>query len=172
MRWSGIWLVGWYRTARSLTMIPETMTPDGLISVQAMTARIACRWMSTRQLEAMSDSIDHAGRLSARSQWEYKAAAHAEIFSLLGDATGYPALARLADLATGWVHDVTLTVGSAADGMILSSRRRLLRFLRIRDADGAGREMERHLRGLHDMWRLAGAASPERPDLMIQAAAS
>jgi hypothetical protein len=81
-------------------MTPKTMTPDGLISVQAMTARIACRWMSTRQLEAMSGSIDHAARLSARSQWEYKAAAHAEIFSLLGDATGYPALARLADLAT------------------------------------------------------------------------
>ena len=152
-------------------MTLETMTLDGLISVQAMTARIACRWMCTRQLEGMSDSIDHAARLSARSQWEYKVAAHAEIFSLLGDATGYPALAWLADLATGWVHDTTLAVGPAADGMILSSRRRLLRFLRIRDADGAGREMEHHLRGLHDMWRLAGPASQERPDL-IQAAAS
>jgi GntR family transcriptional repressor for pyruvate dehydrogenase complex len=140
-------------------MTLETMTPDGLISVQAMTARIACRWMSARQLEAMSDSVDRAARLTARSQWEDKAAAQAEIFGLLGDATGYPSLARLADLATGWVHEVTLTVGPAADGMILASRRRLLRFLRIRDADGAGREMEHHLRCLHDMCRLAGPAS-------------
>ena len=153
-------------------MTTETMTPAGLISVQAMTARIACRWMSTRQLEGMSDSIDRAARLSAGSHWESKAAAHTEIFSLLGDATGYPALARLADVATGWVHDVTLTVGSAADDIILTSRRRLLRSLRLRDADGAGREMEHHLQGLHDMWRLAGPASRERPDLMIQAAAS
>jgi len=36
-------------------MTPETMTLDGLISVQAMTARIACRWMCTRQLEGMSE---------------------------------------------------------------------------------------------------------------------
>src|SRR6185312_6775032 len=71
-------------------MIAETMTTEGLISIQAMTARIACRWMTARHLEAVSDSVDQAARLPARSQWELKAAAHAEIFNLLGEATGYP----------------------------------------------------------------------------------
>jgi DNA-binding FadR family transcriptional regulator len=153
-------------------MIPETMTLDGLISVLVMTARIACRWMSARQVEAVSDSVARAARLPAGSQWGHKAAAHAGIFSLLGDASGYPALARLAGVATGWVSDVTLAVGPAADGMILSSRRRLLRCLRIRDVDGAGREVERHLRGLYDVWLLAGPASHDGPDLTLRAAAS
>jgi DNA-binding FadR family transcriptional regulator len=48
-----------------------------------------------------------------------------------------------------------LTVGPAADGMILSSRRQILSCLRNRDADGAGRELEHHLRTLHHMCRLA-----------------
>jgi|SRR5579862_6872488 GntR family transcriptional regulator, transcriptional repressor for pyruvate dehydrogenase complex len=142
------------------------MTTEGLISIQAMTARIACRWMTTQQLDAVSQSIDRAALVPARSQWETKAAAHAEIFGLLGDATGYPALAERAGLAAGWVNDVALAVGPAADGMILSSRRRLLRCLRIRDAEGAGREMEHHLRGLHYMGRLAGPSPQDGPDLM------
>jgi hypothetical protein len=48
-----------------------------------------------------------------------------------------------------------MMVGPAADGIILSSRRRLLRELRAWDADAAAREMEHHLRGLHYMGRLA-----------------
>ena len=51
------------------------MTTEGLITLQAMTARIACRWMTAQQLDAVSESIDQAARVPARSQWERKAAA-------------------------------------------------------------------------------------------------
>jgi DNA-binding FadR family transcriptional regulator len=137
-------------------MTAETMTADGPVSILAMVARIACRWMTAPQLEAVSASIDQAACLPAISWWERKAAAHAEIFSLLAEATGYPALARLTGPATAWVHDLALTAGPAADGMILSSRRRLLSALRAQDAAGAGSEVEHHLAGLRDMGRLAG----------------
>jgi DNA-binding FadR family transcriptional regulator len=132
------------------------MTDEALISLLAITARIACRQMTDQQLTALSDSIEQAASLSARLGWEGKAAAHAEVFGLLGSATRYPVLAQLASTAIGRVRDVTMTAGPAADGMILGSRRRLLRCLRTGDADGAGREMEHHLRGLYYMWRLAG----------------
>jgi hypothetical protein len=53
-----------------------------------------------------------------------------------------------------------MTVGPAADAMILGSRRRLLRELRAWDADAAAWEVEHHLRGLRYMERLAcGAGS-------------
>ena len=76
-------------------MTVETMSPDGLIAVQAMVARIACRWITAPDLKAVSDSIDQAACLPARPQWERKASAHTQVFGLLADATGYPALARL-----------------------------------------------------------------------------
>lgn len=41
--------------SRNGTAESRTMTAEGLISVQAMTARIACRWMTARHLEALSD---------------------------------------------------------------------------------------------------------------------
>jgi len=69
----------------------------------------------------------------------------------------------------GWagaIRDLIRTVGPAANGMIISSRRRLLAHLRAGDADAAEREMETHLRVLHHMWRLAipvAAGGPARP---------
>ena len=87
--------------------------------------------------------------------WDRKAAAHAELFNLLGDATGDPVLARLAGVAVGWTHNLAVSVGPVADGIILNSRRRLLDCLSAGDADGAAHEMERHLSGLCFMSRVA-----------------
>ena len=48
-----------------------------------------------------------------------------------------------------------LAVGPAVDGMITNSRQRLLAHLRAGEAVGAAVEMERHLRVLQYMARLA-----------------
>jgi DNA-binding GntR family transcriptional regulator len=129
-------------------------TEDTLISLQSA-VRIACQRMTAQHLNALQASVEQASCLSARQDWERKAAAHAELFNLLGDSTGDPVLALLVSSATGWLRDLLMTVGPRADGIILSSRRRLLRHLRTRDADGAAREIEHHLMGLHYMGRLA-----------------
>ena len=84
-----------------------------------------------------------------------QAAAHAEIFSLLADVVDDALLAGLLTGGAANVREVMLAVGRAADGMIVSSRRRLLAHMRVGDGDGAALEIERHLRGLLYMWRLA-----------------
>ena len=126
-----------------------------MIQAQAMAARIACARMTTLHLTALHDSVERACALRGRSQWGRKAAAHAEIFSLLADVVDDPLLAPLLTGGAGYVREVMLAVGRAADGMIVSSRRRLLAYMRAGDGDAAALEMERHLRGLLYMWRLA-----------------
>ena len=133
-----------------------------MISVVSAATRIACKQMTLQHLDALQASLEQASGLSARPDWGRKATAHAELFNVLGDLAGDGDLAPLVSLATGRLHGLVLTVGPAADGIILSSRRRLLRRLRARDADGAAREMEQHLKGLHYMGRLACAASSAR----------
>jgi DNA-binding GntR family transcriptional regulator len=105
-------------------------------------------------LSALHDSVERASCLAGRSQWERKAAAHAEIFGLLAEVADDPALAPLLKGGAAYARELMLAVGRAADGMIVSSRRRLLAHLRAGNGDGAALEMERHLRGLHFMWRL------------------
>ena len=141
--------------ARQLMCNREAMTEDTLISLQSAATRIACQRMTAQHLNALQASVEQASCLSARPDWGRKATAHAELFNLLGDSTGDPVLALLVGSATGWLHDLLMTVGPRADGIILSSRRRLLRHLSTKDADGAAREMEHHLTGLRYMGRLA-----------------
>jgi GntR family transcriptional regulator, transcriptional repressor for pyruvate dehydrogenase complex len=133
---------------------------EGLIRVQGTATRIACTRMTAQHLEALSDSIERSSRPPARSGWERQAAAHTEIFRLLADVAGDPVVAAVLNVGAGCLRDLLLTVGPAADDMIVSSRRRLLEHVRGGDADGAAREMEDHLRSLHSMGHLGRRSSP------------
>jgi DNA-binding FadR family transcriptional regulator len=128
---------------------------EGMIQAQAMAARMACAQVTTLHLTALHDSVERASCLADRSQWGHKAAAHAEIFSLLADVVDDPLLAPLLTGGAAYMREVMLAVGRAADGRIVSSRWRLLAHIRAGDGDGAALEMERHLRSLLYMWRLA-----------------
>ena len=130
---------------------------DALFQVPAAT-RIACLRMTDARLKAVADSADRASGIAAKSQWGRKAVAYAEIFALLAESADDPAAGRvLADTARS-MPGMMLAAGRGADGMIASSRRRLLVCLRAGDAEGAALEMEEHLRGLHFMWRLVRPA--------------
>ena len=131
---------------------------EGLIQIHAMAARLACLRMTAQHLKALHDSIEHASCLPARSQWDRKAAAHAEIFLLLADMADDPILAPVPSGGAGSVHHLMLTVGRRADGMIVSSRQRLLAHLRAGNAEEAALEMEKHLRVLRYMWRVTRSA--------------
>jgi GntR family transcriptional regulator, transcriptional repressor for pyruvate dehydrogenase complex len=132
---------------------------EGMIQAQVTAACMACARMTVRHLTELHDSVERACGLRAGSQWARKAAAHAEIFSLLADMVDDPLLAPLLTGCTAHVQEVMLAIGRAADGMTVSSRRRLLAHLRAGDGDAAALEMERHLRSLLYMGRLARPGS-------------
>jgi DNA-binding FadR family transcriptional regulator len=134
---------------------------DELIRWCAVATRTACARMTAQHLRALQDSVGQARCLPARFAWDRKATAHAEVFNLLADViTDHPVPAVVLNQVVGAMHDLMVTVGPAADGIILSSRRRLLDLIRAGDADGAAAEMEQHLRRLHFMWRLARSSEP------------
>lgn len=130
------------------------MTDEDLIMMLAVTVETACRCMTRDHLAALSDSVAQTAVISARSCWERKALAHAETIGMLGEMTGDPSLMRVAGHAAGLTYDLAVAAGHVTDGIILSSRRRLLSHLRARDADAAAKEIEQHMRGLLFMDRL------------------
>ena len=125
-----------------------------MISLLSAATRSACRRLTPQHLNALDASVERASCLSARHDWQRKVTAHAELFTTLGDLTGDCDLARLVSSAVGRLQDLVMTVGPVADGIILSSHRRLLRELRAGDAEGAAREVERHLEVLHFIGRV------------------
>jgi hypothetical protein len=133
----------------------DRVMDEELIRVCAVAARVACQRMTLRYLKALHDSVEQARCLPSGFDWDRKVAAHAEIVNLLADAAGDPALAVLVRDVPGQLHDLMVAVGPAASSIIAGSRRRLLALLRAGDADGAAREMERHLGGLLWMRRVS-----------------
>jgi DNA-binding FadR family transcriptional regulator len=139
----------------------EDRVDDELIRWCALATRAACSRMTAQQLKALQDSVGQARCLPARLSWDRKATAHVQIYTLLADVIAdRQGAAMLLNASVGTIHDLMLTVGPAADGLILSSRRRLLDLIRVGDADGAAAEMEQHLRRLHFMWRLSRSSQP------------
>ena len=132
---------------------------EQLIPVLAAAARIACRRMTAMHMDALCDSVEQASRVPASLEWDRKAAAHAEIFNVLAvGASG--SFGRMLNSGAGLAYDLMIAAGRGSNGIIISSRQRLLAHLRAGDADAAEREMESHLRVLHFMWRLARFAPP------------
>jgi DNA-binding FadR family transcriptional regulator len=103
---------------------------------------------------------------------EAAGAADAEIFGLLAESAPDPGVAGVLSLGTSIVRELASAAGPLADGIISNSNRRLLAHLHAGDADAAEQEVEKLLRCLHMMWRLArcgklAALTPAdgRPDI-------
>jgi hypothetical protein len=105
-------------------------------------------YLSMGAVQADVVFVEQACGLRGRSQSARKAAMHAEIFSLLTDMVDDPLLAPLLTAYAAHVREVMLEVGRAADGITVSSRRRLLADLRAGVGDAAALEMESHPRSL------------------------
>jgi len=132
---------------------------DELIRLCAAAARVACLRMTPLHLKVLHESLEQARRMPSRFAWDRKAAAHAEIFDLLADVAGDAVPAVPLRDARGHISDLMVTVGPAADGIILSSRRRLLAQVRARHADSVACETEQHLGGLFWMRRLSRSSA-------------
>jgi DNA-binding GntR family transcriptional regulator len=134
---------------------------EELICWCVIATRAACVRMTTRHLKALQDSVGQACCLPAGFAWDSRACAHAQIVNLLADVIAdHPIPAMVTTEAVGALHDLMVAVGPTADGMITSSRHRLLALMRAGDADGAAAEMEHHLGGLRLMARLPDMAEP------------
>jgi DNA-binding GntR family transcriptional regulator len=129
----------------------------------ATATSIACTELTGSHLRALQASLDQACAIPAGFSWDRKAAAHAEFFNALADAGtsagADPRLARALSSGAGLVYHLMLTVGCAADGIVINSRKWMLAHLHAGDAHAAAREMESHLRVLHFMSRPAAPSA-------------
>jgi hypothetical protein len=102
-------------------------------------------------------------RPAPQPDWGRKAAAHAEIFNVLADMAPDPGTRALLNRGAGFVYALMTAAGRTADGMTASSRDRFLSCLHVAAWEAAAREMEKHLRALRFMWRLANPPA-RRPE--------
>jgi len=133
----------------------EPLADEALIQLLAIAIHHISGRLTAAQLQGMRHSVEQACLVPRHIEWDRRATAHAEIFGLLADAAGHWPLARVLRSGAGFAHHLMVTAGPAAGMMTANSRHRLLAFLSADDAEGAAQEMERHLRVLRFMGRIA-----------------
>lgn len=128
---------------------------DELIQVLAMATRIACTAITGPGQAALHTSLDQACDTPAGFGWDRKAAAHAGFLTALADAAGDLSVAPVLNHGAGFAYDLMIGAGRAADGIVINSRKRMLAYISAGDAEQAALEMEKHLRILRVMGRVA-----------------
>jgi DNA-binding GntR family transcriptional regulator len=127
---------------------------ENLIPALATATRMVCLRLTDQDLKTIADHVEQSARLQRGLDWERKAVAHAEVFSLLADAVDDLAVAAVLRLGADLSCEFAIAAGPAVDGVISSSNLRLLGHLRAGDADAAEQEIRKHFECLHNMWRL------------------
>jgi hypothetical protein len=128
-------------------------------ATRAVCGQTAAAQLADAHLRALRASVEQACRVPTSSGWERKAVAHAEIFNVLSDLAADPLTRSELSGGTAAAYDLMIGAGGAADRITANSRRRFLARLRAAEWDEAALEMEKHLRILHFMGRLAGPAA-------------
>jgi len=121
---------------------------DGLIGIQEIAVRAICGRLTAVQLQEMQRSVEQACLIPKHVEWDRKATAHTELFTLLADSAGDPVLAQVFNLGAGIAHHLMVTAGPSAAGITASSCKRILACLSTGDSDGAAHEVEGYLRVL------------------------
>jgi hypothetical protein len=127
---------------------------DRLIEAQAAAVGAVCGKLSTEQLQAIQRSVERACLLPKDTGWTTRAAAHAEIFSLLAGAADDPDQSATLSSGAKLARELTLTAGKSANGITVNSPKRLLACLSADDPEEAARETENYLRVLRVIGRL------------------
>jgi DNA-binding GntR family transcriptional regulator len=132
----------------------ETLCANSQVRSLAAAVETACMTISDTCLTALQDSLSQACGIPAKSDWERKAAAHANFFKMLAEATNDQGAAQALRSGARLEYDLLITVGHSADFIVANSRNRVLTHIRAGKARDAAAEMEKNLGVLRFMERL------------------
>jgi GntR family transcriptional regulator, transcriptional repressor for pyruvate dehydrogenase complex len=125
---------------------PEQIT-EARIWIESAIVRAACERRTAEDIDALSANLTAAADAIRRKDFYTRAEAHLEFHMILARTTRNPIMAVVMEALIGIMRQFIHTIGPQQDSdYVLPSRRRFMRHLEARDAEGAVGEMERHLK--------------------------
>jgi GntR family transcriptional repressor for pyruvate dehydrogenase complex len=134
---------------------PQHLT-EARIWMSAIVVRVACERITEEQLTTLEANVEAAARAQKSGSFEERAELHRQFHNLLASATGNPIIQVTMEGVMEVMRQFIKGIGPSENPYTLPSRRRLLKLLRARDADGAVAEMTKFLERLEaqylDLW--------------------
>lgn len=147
---------------------------DGLTEartrIMELAIELACERMPPETLEALKQNNARLGQLRKTGSASDRVSISAEFYSLLAQATGNEVFQVIIESLTTIVLQQVEKSDTDTLPDLIPHRRKLVRFLEKRDAEGARREMTAHLQRLHKhltQERRFGLGDRQRPATKI-----
>jgi DNA-binding FadR family transcriptional regulator len=122
---------------------------EARIWMEAAVIRAACERATAADIEALNANVAAALESTRADDFYRTAAIHLEFHKLLARATRNPVMMIMMDAVIAVMQQFLDTIGPTQNPYVLPSRKRFMRFLAERDAEGAVAEMEKHLKRLN-----------------------
>lgn len=137
---------------------PSQLT-EARIWLESIIVREACRRSTPADLEALRSNIKQAADAVAQRDFNRRAEIHLDFHRILARMTGNPIMVILMDGVLTVLRHFVQSIGDYGNAFVLPSRRRFMKFMEARDAEGAVAEMESSLKRLQRSY-LSHAAQP------------
>ncbi len=127
---------------------PEHLT-EARIWVEAAVIRAACERATAEDIEALNANVAAAHDAARADDFYRSATVHLDFHKLLARATRNPVMMLMMDAVIEVMRQFLDAIGPTENPYVLPSRRRFMRHLAERNAEGAVAEMEKHLKRLN-----------------------
>jgi GntR family transcriptional repressor for pyruvate dehydrogenase complex len=126
---------------------PAQLT-EARIWLESILVREACLRATPADLEELRRNINEAAEAAAQGDFDRRAEVHLEFHRILARVTGNPIMVIIMDSVLRVLRHFILSIGEYENAFVLPSRKRFMKYLEARDADGAVAEMESSLKKL------------------------
>ncbi len=126
-----------------------TITPEHLTEARTwlseLVVRVVCERATAEDLQALEDNVAQAALADAADRFEDRQRLHRQFHLILAKATRNPIIEITMEGVMELMGLFVARIGPGENAFTLPSRRRLLRYLRARDAQRASKEMAQFL---------------------------
>jgi GntR family transcriptional repressor for pyruvate dehydrogenase complex len=131
-----------------LGSIQPAQLTEARIWLEEIVVREACRRAKPQDLDALEANVEEAAQATRKGDFALRAQKHLEFHRMLARMTGNPIMMIVMNGVLDVLAHFIGRIGEQDNPFVLPSRRRLMKLLRARDADGAVAEMTSHLKRL------------------------
>jgi DNA-binding FadR family transcriptional regulator len=126
------------------TITPRHLT-EARLWLSRIVVRVACERLTDEDLKELEANVAKASEADKADNFEARASFHREFHILLAAATRNPLLKIAMEGVMAVMREFVKKIGPSDNPFTLPSRRRLLKYLRARDAEAAVAEMNKFL---------------------------
>jgi DNA-binding FadR family transcriptional regulator len=142
------------------TIQPAQLT-EARIWLEAVVVREACQRATPETIAQLRENIRQAEDATARGDYAARVEIHLEFHRILARMTGNPVMVIVMDSVLAVLRHFVQSIGEHENAFVLPSRKRFLKLMEAKDAEGAIAEMEASLKRLQRGYlSLAKEAAP------------